>query len=130
MADASTPPMRVLVADDEPLIQQVVVMVLRRLGYGGVVVPNGQEALRALAQQRFDVMLLDVSMPVLDGGETLRTLRQLEREGRPRTPVIMMSGHDLPEDRTRYLGSGADAYLVKPLDTDELATALQRVRRR
>lgn len=130
MNDTSVPQVRVLVADDEPLIQQVAVMLLRRLGYGGIVVPNGQEALRALDQQRFDVMLLDVSMPVLDGWETLQALRQLERAGRPRTPVVMISGHDLPEDRARYLNGGADAYLVKPLDASELDTALQRVRRR
>jgi CheY-like chemotaxis protein len=130
MNDTSVPQVRVLVADDEPLIQQVAVMLLRRLGYGGIVVPNGQEALRALDQQRFDVMLLDVSMPVLDGWETLQALRQLERAGRPRTPVVMISGHDLPEDRARYLNGGADAYLVKPLDASELDAALQRVRRR
>lgn len=130
MNDTSVPQVRVLVADDEPLIQQVAVMLLRRLGYGGIVVPNGQEALRALDQQRFDVMLLDVSMPVLDGWETLQALRQLERAGHPRTPVVMISGHDLPEDRARYLNGGADAYLVKPLDASELDTALQRVRRR
>lgn len=130
MSETTSPQLRVLVADDEPLIQQVAVMLLRRLGYGGIVVPNGQEALRALGQQRFDVMLLDASMPVLDGWETLQALRQMERGGRPRTPVIMISGHDLPEERERYLGGGADAYLVKPLDTGELAAALQRVRRR
>lgn len=130
MSDTGAPQIRVLVADDEPLIQQVAVMLLRRLGYGGIVVPNGQEALRALSQQRFDVMLLDVSMPVLGGWETLQALRQMERTGRPRTPVIMISGHDLPEDRERYLSGGADAYLVKPLDADELAAALQRIRRR
>lgn len=130
MNDTRVPQVRVLVADDEPLIQQVAVMLLRRLGYGGIVVPNGQEALRALDQQRFDVMLLDVSMPVLDGWETLQALRQLERAGRPRTPVVMISGHDLPEDRARYLNGGADAYLVKPLDASELDAALQRVRRR
>lgn len=130
MSETAPAQLRVLVADDEPLIQQVAVMLLRRLGYGGIVVPNGQEALRALGQQRFDVMLLDVSMPVLDGWETLQALRQMERGGRPRTPVIMISGHDLPEDRERYLDGGADAYLVKPLDAGELDAALQRIRRR
>ncbi len=105
-------------------------MLLRRLGYGGIVVPNGQEALRALGRQHFDVMLLDVNMPVLGGWETLQALRELERTGRPRMPVIMISGHDLPEDRARYLAGGADAYLVKPLDAGELDATLQRVRRR
>jgi len=130
MREPTTIPLNILVADDDPLIQQVLMMMMRRLGHGGLLVPDGQQALRALEQQRFDLLLLDASMPVMDGRETLLALRNAERNGRPRTPVIMITGHDLPEDRARYLEAGADGYLSKPLDARLLAQELQRVTQR
>jgi len=120
-------PLRVLVADDDPLQQQVIRMTLRRLGHGGVVVPDGQQALRALQQHRFDVLLLDASMPVLDGLATLAALRAAEAAGQPRTPVLMLTGHDTPEDEAHSRQAGADGYLRKPLDAGRLAQELARV---
>jgi CheY-like chemotaxis protein len=127
MTATTATPMRLLVVDDEPLMQQVVVMLLRRMGHSGVVVREGAEALRALARWRFDGVLLDVSMAGMDGWETLQQLRLQERGGQLRTPVIMVSGHDLPEDRDRFLNGGADAYLTKPLDARTLQATLGQV---
>lgn len=124
---ATARPLRILVADDDPLQQQVIRMTLRRLGHGGVVVPNGQQALRALQQHRFDVLLLDASMPVLDGLATLAALHVAEATGQPRTPVLMLTGHDTPEDEARFRQAGADGYLRKPLDAEQLARELARV---
>jgi CheY-like chemotaxis protein len=120
-------PLRILVADDDGLQRQVIRMALQRLGHSGVAVADGQQALRALQQHRFDALLLDASMPVLGGLATLAALRAAEAAGQPRTPVIMLSGYDTPEDRARFLAAGADSCLSKPLDTGHLARELARV---
>lgn len=119
--------LRVLVADDMPLNLRAAASILKALGHGGVLVTDGQKALDALARQAFDVVLLDVSMPVMGGLEALGEIRARERHGRPHIPVIIVSGHDLPEDREHYLKAGADGFIAKPLDRDQLAAELRRV---
>jgi CheY-like chemotaxis protein len=119
--------LRVLVADDMPLNLRAAAAILKALGHGGALVTDGQKALDALAKQQFDVVLLDVSMPVLSGLDVLHELRAGEQRGRPHLPVIIISGHDLPEDRAHYLQAGADGFVAKPLERDALAAELQRV---
>jgi CheY-like chemotaxis protein len=119
--------LRVLVADDMPLNLRAAASILKALGHGGVLVTDGQKALDAVARQAFDVLLLDVSMPVMGGLEVLGEIRAGERHGRAHVPVIIVSGHDLPEDREHYLKAGADGFLAKPLDRDQLAAELRRV---
>lgn len=119
-------PLQVLVADDNVINQRIGVRMLQALGHGGVVVGDGQQVLRALAQRRFDLVLLDVSMPELDGVEALVAWRQSEaRQQRRRTPVVMVTGHDMPGDRERFLALGADGHIVKPLTRDALLAALR-----
>lgn len=119
--------LRVLVADDHPLNLRLAVRVLRDLGHSGVVVNDGAQALRAMEAQGFDVVLMDVSMPVLDGVGALHAIRQREA-GAARTPVIMVTGHDTDDDRTRLLGEGADGYLAKPIEASALRGELQRLK--
>jgi CheY-like chemotaxis protein len=119
--------LRVLVADDHPLNLRLAVRVLRDLGHSGVVVNDGAQALRAMEAQGFDLVLMDVSMPVLDGVGALHAIRQRE-SGAVRTPVIMVTGHDSADDRARLLGEGADGYLAKPIDVTALQSELQRLR--
>lgn len=130
MNDTTLPPLRVLIADDIPLNQKVASVMLKRLGHSGVLVADGEQALRALEQQRFDVVLLDASMPVLDGLGALREIREAERRGRARTPVIMVTGHDSPDDRTNFLKAGADGFVPKPIQVETLLSELRRVLRR
>ncbi|UBQ05526.1 response regulator [Tepidimonas taiwanensis] len=120
-------PLRVLVADDNPLNLRLATRILREMGHSGVLVQDGAKALEALAAQRFDVVLLDVTMPGMDGIEALRELRARERGGAARTAVIMVTAHDLPEDRRRLLQAGADGYVAKPIDAERLAAELARV---
>jgi CheY-like chemotaxis protein len=120
-------PLRVLVADDNPLNLRIAARLLRDMGHSGVLVNGGRQALQALQTQAFDVMLLDVTMPDMGGLEALAELRTLERAGRRHTPVIMVTAYDLPEDRRRLLDAGADGYVAKPLDAERLAAELARV---
>ncbi|MGQ9724744.1 MAG: response regulator [Tepidimonas sp.] len=119
--------LRVLVADDNPLNLRLATRLLREMGHSGVLVQDGAQALQALAAQRFDVVLLDVTMPGMDGLEALRELRARERSGGPRTAVIMVTAHDLPEDRRRLQQAGADGFVAKPIDAERLAAELKRV---
>ena len=129
MTPAPLPTLRLLVADDIALNQKVIAAMLKRLGHGGVIVSDGEQALRAMEQQRFDAVLLDASMPVLDGLGTLREIRETERRGRARTPVIMITGHDSPDDRNNFLRAGANGFVPKPIQIEELLSELRRVLR-
>lgn len=119
--------LHILVADDVLVNLRVASLILRRLGHSGVLVADGEQALRALAQQHFDLVLLDVTMPVLDGLTALKEIRARERRGQPTVPVIMVTGHDLPEDRERFLQAGANGFITKPLQQDVLQRELERV---
>lgn len=123
----TAPGLRVLVADDDPLNLRVAARLLRDLGHGGVMVTNGQKALVALGSQAFDLVLLDIQMPELNGHDTLCAIRQLPGAGR-RVPVVMMSGESGSDTRQAYLAAGADAYLVKPLSVAALTDVLRQLR--
>lgn len=131
--NASSPaskPLRVLVADDNPVNLRVATRVLRDMGHSGVLVTDGEKALKALEAQPFDVALMDVTMPQLDGISAVAEIRKREKQGARRTPVIMVTAFDMPSDRARFLAAGADGYLAKPLERTALEAELQRVLRR
>ncbi|MEW5773348.1 MAG: PAS domain S-box protein [Thermodesulfobacteriota bacterium] len=118
-------PLRLLLAEDEPVNRLAARLMLERLGHSVVLAADGEEALAALARERFDCVILDISMPVLDGIAVLRRLRRLEREtGRARTPVVAMTAHAMAGDRERFLDQGCDGYLAKPVDLEELTRVL------
>jgi CheY-like chemotaxis protein len=131
MSTLSTPvrPLHILVADDNPINLRLATRILREMGHTGALVTDGIKALKALDAQRFDVVLLDVTMPEMDGVEVLGKLRDLERQGRPKTTVIMVTAHDLPSDRKNLLAAGADGFVPKPLEAAALASELARVLR-
>ena len=120
--------MHVLVAEDNPINQMVATRVLQRLGHTGVVVSDGEQALRCMDQVKFDLVLMDVMMPNMDGLEALTELRAREsRRLGKRLPVFMVTGHDLPGDRERLLLAGADGYVAKPITTTALQAEIERV---
>jgi CheY-like chemotaxis protein len=124
----SSKPLRVLVADDNPVNLRVATRVLRDMGHSGVLVTDGEKALKALEAQAFDVCLFDVTMPNLDGIGALTELRRREaRAGQRKTPIIMVTAFDLPTDRARLMAQGADGYVPKPLERGALETELRRV---
>jgi CheY-like chemotaxis protein len=119
--------LRVLVADDNPVNLRVATRVLRDMGHSGVLVTDGEKALKAMEAHTFDVALMDVTMPVLDGLSTVAEIRKREQSGQRKTPIIMVTAFDLPSDRARMLASGADGYLAKPLERQALEIELNRV---
>ncbi len=124
---AAVPRGRVLVAEDNPANQRLVLRVLEKLGYRADAVANGEEALDALAIAPYDVVLMDVQMPVLDGLSATRRLRAPNSNARnPRVPVIALTAHALAGDRERCLEAGMDDYLAKPLDPKALEFAIRR----
>lgn len=116
---------RILVADDNPANQKVIRRLLEKLGYMPEVVTNGREALNALHDRRFDLVLMDCQMPELDGYEATRQIRARETDG-AHTPVIALTAHALAGDREKCREAGMDDYLSKPVTLRDLARVLSR----
>lgn len=118
--------LNILVAEDNFINQKLLKALLKQLGHTGMVVENGQQALQCLQQHRFDVVLMDVMMPVLDGLQALQQLRQQERSTGRHQPVVMVTAHTEAEDEAAMLHAGADGYLPKPVQLDALQKILGR----
>jgi CheY-like chemotaxis protein/HPt (histidine-containing phosphotransfer) domain-containing protein len=118
-------PLRVLLADDNPINQKVGLSVLQKLGYRADMANNGIEVLQALEQKAYDIVLLDVQMPEMDGLEAARKI--CERWTRDKRPcIIAMTGNALMGDREKCLAAGMDDYISKPVRIAELQSALER----
>ena len=117
--------MRVLLAEDNVVNQRVAVGLLTRRGHDVTVAGNGVEVLAAVARQPFDVVLMDVQMPVMGGLEATRELRTRETDAH-RTWVVAMTAHAMAGDRERCLNAGMDAYLSKPIDPRALFDAVEQ----
>ncbi|MFM7674350.1 MAG: response regulator [Synechococcus sp.] len=118
-------PLRLLVVDDIPVNQKLVTRMLERLGYAAQIATNGREALEALERSPYDVVLMDVQMPEIDGLETTRRLRSLP-DLDPQPWVIAMTAHAREEDRQACLAAGMNDYLSKPMTQEDLRTVLER----
>ncbi len=118
---------RVLLAEDNGVNQVVARNMLKALGCDFHIVPNGLEAVRAVRESRYDLVLMDCQMPVMDGYAATGAIRELERgEGRERLPVIALTANALVGDAEACLASGMDAHLAKPYTRQQLACLLQR----
>jgi PAS domain S-box-containing protein len=126
-APAEASSLRILLAEDSAVNQKVALAMLAKLGYQADVVWNGLEALTALEQQRYDVVLMDVQMPELDGLDTTRRIHQRwPQDERPR--IVAMTANALQEDRDACFAAGMDDYVAKPIRPDDLAAALRKAR--
>ena len=123
----SAPPakgsLRVLVADDNAVNQKVAVLMLRRLGCRAYVAGNGREALAAIHASPYDVVLMDMTMPVMDGLDATRRIR-LEVPPERQPVIIALTASAMDEDRRKCLEAGMSQYLSKPIRIEELAGAL------
>ena len=119
----------VLLVEDHAINRKLAEILLTQMGHHIVTAVDGQEALDRLAEQSFDVVLMDVMMPRVDGVTALRTLRERETGQGRSTPVLMVTAHAMTGDRERFLAAGADGYVSKPLSQDALCREIARVTR-
>lgn len=117
---------RVLLAEDNLVNRAVAVGLLTRRGHEVVVAGNGVEVLEALEHETFDVVLMDVQMPVMGGFEATRLIRERERDTGGHIPIVALTAHAMSGDRERCLAAGMDGYLAKPVDRLELFAAVER----
>jgi signal transduction histidine kinase len=118
--------LRVLIAEDNPVNQQVLMRQASRLGLRATAVENGKEAVDALAQDEYDAVLMDCQMPVMDGFEATRAIREREQGGGSRIPIVAVTANALREDYERCQASGMDEFVAKPVTLAALANAIRR----
>ena len=118
--------LNVLVVEDNRVNQTLARRVIEQRGHQVTLAENGREALEALERGRFDVVLMDVQMPVMNGLEATARIRAREHGGDRHQPIVAMTAHAMRGDRERCLEAGMDGYLVKPIQADEMIAALER----
>jgi signal transduction histidine kinase/HPt (histidine-containing phosphotransfer) domain-containing protein len=118
-------PLRVLLAEDSFVNQKLVLGLLKRQGHEVVVADNGRQAIELVQAEPFDLILMDVQMPEVDGFEATRCIRESERPAGRHTPIIALTAHALKGDRERCLDAGMDAYVSKPMRARDLYEAIQ-----
>jgi CheY-like chemotaxis protein len=117
----------VLLAEDNPINREVALAMLAHLGYQADIAANGQEAVAALTQTPYDVVLMDCQMPEMDGFGATRAIRTHEATAQSgHTPIIALTAHATQEDRQQCLAAGMDDYLGKPFTLEQLRLALER----
>ncbi len=121
-------PLRVLVAEDNVVNQTLAVRLLEKRGHTVLLVTNGRDAVEAVAQYAFDLVLMDVQMPEMDGFEATVIIRQREQtNGGTRLPIIAMTAHAMKGDAERCLAAGMDGYIAKPIQTGTLFSVIDSV---
>jgi PAS domain S-box-containing protein len=125
-ADSTFQSLSILLAEDNPVNQKLATKLLEKRGHRVQVAGGGQEAVALCAQQKFDVILMDVQMPLMDGFQATALIREQER-GHRRTPIIALTAHAMKGDRERCLKAGMDGYISKPIRSAELFDAISTV---
>jgi CheY-like chemotaxis protein len=120
-------PISVLLVEDHDINRKLAEIMLQRMGYRFVSACDGLQALDVLEKDRFDVVLMDVMMPVMDGLTALKLLREREVLMGRRTRVLMVTAHAMTGDRERFLVAGADGYVSKPMSQVALQKEIERV---
>ena len=119
--------LRILLAEDNVVNQKVATRLLEKQGHTVVVVGNGYEVLDALAQQDFNLVLMDVQMPEMNGLEATEAIRMHEQQHGKHLPIIALTAHAMQGDRDICLAAGMDDYLVKPMQAADLYAAIDRL---
>jgi len=122
-------PLRVLLAEDNAVNQKVATGIIADQGHQIMVVNNGREAVAAVTHEGFDVVLMDVQMPVMSGVEATGAIREAERQTSRHVPIVAMTAHAMKGDRERFLAAGMDDYVSKPLRAEEVLAAIARATR-
>jgi CheY-like chemotaxis protein len=120
-------PLRLLVAEDNAVNQKLAAALLRREGHTVTIVEDGQAAVDAVSNETFDVVLMDVQMPRMNGLDATAAIRALDKELGGHTPIIAMTAHAMRGDQERCLEAGMDGYVSKPIRMDDLRRVLNDV---
>lgn len=121
-------PARILVVEDDRANQMVISQILMKMGYHNVVIAsNGFDGLKNLEEESFDLILMDIQLPELDGIDTTRIIREKEKGTKTHIPVIALTAHALKGDREKFLEQGMDAYVAKPVDPRVLRDTLEQM---
>ena len=112
--------------EDEPINQQVTRHQLESWDIQVTIAPNGADAIRCYKQQRYDLILMDIQMPVMDGITATHKIRALEAETHTHTPIIAFTAAVLIGDRERFLAAGMDDYIAKPIDMQNLYEIIKK----
>jgi signal transduction histidine kinase/ligand-binding sensor domain-containing protein/CheY-like chemotaxis protein/HPt (histidine-containing phosphotransfer) domain-containing protein len=121
--------LRILLAEDNEINQEIAVRILEKRGHTVTVCKNGQEVVNSVSRQNFDVVLMDVQMPVMDGLSATKLIREREKDCGRHIPIIALTAHAMKGDSARCLAAGMDAYVSKPLRPNELFETLAQVTR-
>jgi len=119
--------LKVLVAEDNPVNRKLAASILQRAGHDAILVTNGKEAVEAVTRERFDVVLMDVQMPVMGGFEATRLIREAEASSGRRTPIIAVTAHAMKGDREDCFAAGMDGFAPKPIQSAKLLEMLDRL---
>jgi signal transduction histidine kinase/DNA-binding response OmpR family regulator len=125
--ESPLPPLRILMAEDNPVNQRLGVLLLKKQGHTVVLANNGREALATFSSASFDLVLMDVQMPEMDGFETTAALRRREEGTGRRIPIVALTAHAMKGDRERCLAAGMDGYISKPIQARELFRVIREV---
>ncbi len=115
--------MKLLIVDDNPINQKFLFYSLKKY-YEIETANNGQEAVKVLEEKYFDVVLMDLSMPIMDGADATLQIRESLSFRNKHIPIIFVTTNDFEHDRVRCIENGGDAYLIKPIDVDELLSTI------
>ena len=125
-APAAAQALRILLAEDNQVNQWVAIQMLERMGHAVTVVSNGREALERSDAEPFDLILMDIQMPEMDGVEATAQIRKREQQTGAHLPIIAMTAHTVKGDRERFLQQGMDGYVPKPVSSRQLRAELDR----
>ena len=124
--EARPTPLRILIAEDNPVNQRVALGLLKQIGYTATLTNDGSEAVRALEAAEYDVVLMDIQMPEMDGLEATREIRRRWPDGPRRPYIIAMTANAMTGDREKCLDAGMDEYISKPVKANRLKSALEQ----
>ena len=117
----------ILLAEDNIINQKVAARILEKKNHSVKVVSNGEEAVKAVSNGSFDVVLMDIQMPVLDGLEATKKIRSMELDHLANIPIVALTAHAMNGDRERFIEAGMDDYSSKPFNAEELIATIERV---
>jgi signal transduction histidine kinase/DNA-binding response OmpR family regulator len=117
---------RILLAEDNPMNQEVARRTIEKFGYGLTIANNGKEAVEQFQTGHYDLILMDVQMPVMGGFEATQNIRDLEKDSGTRIPILAMTAHAMKGDREKCIEAGMDDYITKPIENELLRTMIEK----